>query len=185
MTQGEAVAKIRQSYPFVDLVFGPQDIYRLPELLYHRLTDTRACMRLVKMTPWLRAFPSTGPENTGTGHDHHGCNNFCTIALSPHTRQGTQPADGRHPLGSQGSGGERLQEIMLLGQNAIPMELTCKKWIRTARFFGSAGASRPRSGYLPIRFMTSHPKDLSPSCWIRSPAIRRSNHTSPAPAIRQ
>jgi len=41
MTQDEAVAKIRQSYPFVDLVFGPQDIYRLPELLFHRLTDTR------------------------------------------------------------------------------------------------------------------------------------------------
>ncbi len=119
MTQEDHVAKIRRSYPFVDLVFGPQDIYRLPELLYHRLTDTRRVYDVGDDDTLAEGQPiHRGRKHRALVSIMFGCNNFCTYCIVPYTRGRERSRSAQDILGEirqlVQSG---YKEIMLLGQN--------------------------------------------------------------------
>lgn len=89
MKQSVHVEKIRKSYPFVDLVFGPQDIHRLPEL-FHQLLSSKKTIVDVSETDYLvddmdlpidrsRKFRALVPIM-------YGCNKFCSFCIVPYVR---------------------------------------------------------------------------------------------------
>jgi len=164
MMQDEHVAKVRQSYPFVDLVFGPQDIYRLPELLYHRLTDTRRVYDVGDTDTLAEGLPMHRARKfRALVSIMYGCNNFCTYCIVPFTR-------GRERSRTFGSilhevrelAATGYKEIMLLGQNVNSYGQDLRQDQPDQPDFArllAACAEVP--GIRRIRFMTSHPKDIS------------------------
>lgn len=166
MKQDEHVARIRRSYPFVNIVFGPQDVYRLPELLYTHLSERR------------RVFEVGADDTIAEGLPIHrarkfralvsimfGCNNFCTYCIVPYTRgreRSRHAADILAEIRQLADSG--YKEVMLLGQNVNsygqdlpPEELTGQP----GNFADLLEAVAGIRGLRRIRFMTSHPKDIS------------------------
>ncbi len=152
--------KILHQYPFVDLAFGTGNIHRLPELLY-RAVDTR---RRVVAVPEEQTVLAEGlPIRRESPFQSYvtimyGCNNFCSYCIVPYVRgrERSRSADDilREVEGLQARG---VQEIMLLGQNVnsygndMPGGVSFPELLRRVS----------RTGIPRIRFMTSHPKDLS------------------------
>ena len=152
--------KILRQYSFVDLAFGTGNIHELPELLY-RAVDTR---RRVVAVPEEQTVLAEGlPIRRESPFQSYvtimyGCNNFCSYCIVPYVRgrERSRSADDilREVEGLQKQG---VQEIMLLGQNVnsygndMPGGVTFPELLRRVS----------RTGIPRIRFMTSHPKDLS------------------------
>jgi len=162
MKQDENVEKIKKSYPFVDLIFGPQDIHRLPELLF-KIRFTQKKVYEVSEIDYIaddldlpidrsRRFRASVPIM-------YGCNNFCTYCIVPYTRgrERSRPFDQIireiHELSSEG-----YKEILLLGQNVNSYG---RDQEGIPDFADLLEASAKIPGIARIRFMTSHPKDLS------------------------
>jgi tRNA-2-methylthio-N6-dimethylallyladenosine synthase len=164
MMQPEHVAKIRQSFAFVDLIFGPQDIYRLPELLYSRLTDRRRVYE-VGGEDWLaEGLPVHRARRfRALVSIMYGCNNFCTYCVVPYTRgreRSRQAADVLAELGEIAAAG--YPEVLLLGQNVNSYgNDLAGSGNEPADFAGLLEAAAHIEGLRRIRFMTSHPKDIS------------------------
>ena len=170
--------KILRQYPFVDVAFGTGNIHRLPELLY-RAVDTRRRVvavpeeqsTLIEGLPIRRESPFQAYVTI-----MYGCNNFCSYCIVPYVRgrERSRSADDIlreiEQLQKQG-----VQEIMLLGQNVnsygndTPGSVTFPQLLRKAA----------QTGIPRIRFMTSHPKDLSDELiaeFAANPALCRHLH---------
>jgi tRNA-2-methylthio-N6-dimethylallyladenosine synthase len=162
MKQDENIDKIKKSYPFVDLIFGPQDIHRLPELLY-KIRFQQKKVYDVSQTDFLaddldlpidrsRHFRALVPIM-------YGCNNFCTYCIVPYTRgrERSRPYDQiikeMHELVLSG-----YKEILLLGQNVNSYG---QDQADMPDFADLLEAAAKIPGIRRVRFMTSHPKDLS------------------------
>lgn len=162
MKQDENVEKIKKSYPFVDLIFGPQDIHRLPELLF-KIRFRQKKVYEVSEIDYIaddldlpidrsRRFRASVPIM-------YGCNNFCTYCIVPYTRgrERSRPFDQIireiHELSHEG-----YKEILLLGQNVNSYG---RDQDGIPDFADLLEASAQIPGIARIRFMTSHPKDLS------------------------
>jgi len=161
MQQPEVVNHIKQKYRHVDLIFGTHNLHKLPELLYKALSSEDMIVS-VEATEGLIA------EGLPIRREHgvkawltimYGCNNFCSYCIVPYvrgrerSRRQSDITDEAWILGRQG-----FKEITLLGQNVNSYGLD--------RNDGSSFAKLLRSledveGIERIRFMTSHPKDLS------------------------
>ena len=158
MTQEKGMAEtMKKRYPFIDLIYGTHNLYRLPEYLYRVLRDRTPVVEVVETDgevvegmPETRASAFSAYVNI-----MYGCNNFCTYCIVPYVRGRER---SREPeavieealrLRDQG-----VQEIMLLGQN-----------VNSYRGGGAEFANLlyrlDRLEIPRIRFMTSHPKDLS------------------------
>ena len=155
MQQAGGAQRLLSLCPFVDLVFGTHNLYRLPELLLSALSgqkvreiggDERG--RIPEGLPVKRASAIQGSLTI-----MYGCNNFCTYCIVPYVRgreRSRRLADIVREAEEMASAG--IQEILLLGQNVNSYD---------------GGATFPEllralDGVVPrIRFMTSHPKDLS------------------------
>jgi tRNA-2-methylthio-N6-dimethylallyladenosine synthase len=167
MKQPEHVTRIEQHYRYVDIVFGPQDIHRLPELLYHRLTEEKK--------QYLVGDEDTLAEGLPVRRVRHyralcsimfGCNNFCTYCIVPYTRgreRSRTPQNILDELRQLKESGYR--EVMLLGQNV-------NSYGRDRQADQDGDFSRIQDfadllehaadiGFYRVRFMTSHPKDIS------------------------
>ncbi len=152
--------KILRQYPFVDVAFGTGNIHKLPELLF-RAADTRRRVvavpreqsTLIEGLPIRRESPFQSYVTI-----MYGCNNFCSYCIVPYVRgrERSRSADDilREVEALQKQG---VQEIMLLGQNVnsygndVPFSVTFPRLLRRVS----------ETGIPRIRFMTSHPKDLS------------------------
>lgn len=162
MKQEENVEKITKSYPFVDLIFGPQDIHRLPELLY-RLHFTSKRVYDVSKNDYLaddldlpidrsRRFRALVPIM-------YGCNNFCTYCIVPYTRGRERSRPFEQIIKELNNlAAEGYKEILLLGQNVNSYG---KDNAGMPDFADLLEAAAKIDGISRIRFMTSHPKDLS------------------------
>jgi len=152
--------KLLRQYPFVDLAFGTGNQYALPELL-SRAVDTRR--RVVQ----VEADESTIAENVPIRRRSdtqayvtimYGCNNYCSYCIVPYVRgrERSRAADDilREVDGLVQSG---VKEIMLLGQNVNSYGASGRDGVT----FASLLSRVAESGIPRIRFMTSHPKDLS------------------------
>ena len=155
MQQEGGAQRLLDLCPFVDLVFGTHNLYRLPELLLRALRgqpvretdgDERGC--IPEGLPVRRTSAIHGALTI-----MYGCNNFCTYCVVPYVRgreRSRSVADVVREAESMAASG--IQEILLLGQNVNSY---------------AGGATFPEllralDGVVPrIRFMTSHPKDLS------------------------
>ena len=152
--------KILKQYKFIDLAFGTANLHRLPQLLYEEVTTHR---RVVEVDQGEDVIAEGLPvKRLRPDHAYitimYGCDNFCSYCIVPYVR-GRERSRDMDAIVREAEelyrGG--VKEIMLLGQNVnsygkgLPGEPTFAQLLRRLDAIGI-----PR-----IRFMTSHPKDLS------------------------
>ena len=163
VSQEHRIGDIKNKYPYVDFLFGTSDYYRFPEILYNKITKGK------------RQFAENCDSGTvAEGLPVHrfsdfkawvsimyGCNNFCTYCVVPYVRgreRSRRSEDILAEVRELADAGYR--EITLLGQNV--------------NSYGSDGVNGTDydfadllsdicrvEGDFTVRFMTSHPKDVS------------------------
>ncbi|MGN1205676.1 MAG: tRNA (N6-isopentenyl adenosine(37)-C2)-methylthiotransferase MiaB [Eubacterium sp.] len=161
MQEPTVVEKIQKSYPFVDLVFGTHNVYKLAELLYTRIKSDRMVLdiwkeaeSIVEDLPSVRKYPFKAGVNI-----MYGCNNFCTYCIVPYVRgreRSRKPEEILREIKNLIADG--VIEIMLLGQNVNSYGKTLEEPMTFAELLQEV---EKIEGLQRIRFMTSHPKDLS------------------------
>ena len=161
MQEPDEVAKIRSSYRFVDIVFGTHNIFKLAELLYQAFTKKEQVIdvwegtdQIVEDLPAVRKYSFKCGVNI-----MYGCNNFCSYCIVPYVRgreRSRQPEDIIKEIKQLVADG--VVEVMLLGQNVNSYGKTLDNPITFAQLIQQV---EQIEGLRRIRFMTSHPKDLS------------------------
>lgn len=161
MQEKTAVEKIKKSYPFVDVIFGTHNIFKLAELLYERLQKRKMVIDIWESTddiveelPAERKYPFKSGVNI-----MFGCNNFCSYCIVPYVRgreRSRKPEDILAEIRRLVADG--VVEIMLLGQNVNSYGKTLEQPMTFAELLREVDQIE---GLQRIRFMTSHPKDLS------------------------
>ena len=165
MQEKEAVAKIKRSYRNVDVVFGTHNIYKFAELLAMKVLDSEDSGKMVvdvwedaeiivENLPAERKYPFKSGVNI-----MYGCNNFCSYCIVPYVRgreRSREPEDIVKEI--EGLVKDGVSEVMLLGQNVNSYG---KNLEEPLSFTGLLEKIEQIDGLRRIRFMTSHPKDLS------------------------
>ena len=158
MTQEPGMAEMmKKRYPFIDLIYGTHNLYRLPEYVYRVLTQRQPIVEVLDIDgEVVEGMPEHRKSDfSAFVNIMYGCDNFCTYCIVPYVRGRERSREPEAVLAEclrlQDSG---VQEIMLLGQN-----------VNSYRGGGAEFAELlyrvNRLGIPRIRFMTSHPKDLS------------------------
>lgn len=162
MMQPGHVSRVTRYFSFVDLIFGPQDIHRLPEMLYQRLISGQKQYDVGQEDVLAEGLPIRRERRfRALCSIMYGCNNFCTYCIVPYTRgreRSRMPEDILNELRGLADSGYR--EVMLLGQNVN----SYGKDIQDARVridFADLLAAVADLGFYRIRFLTSHPKDIT------------------------
>lgn len=163
MQESDVVEKIRKSFSFVDIIFGTHNIFQLAELLYDRFTNKskkptvnvwEGTTEIVEDLPQIRKYPFKAGVNI-----MFGCDNFCTYCIVPYVRGRERSRSSRdivreiEKLVSEG-----VVEVMLLGQNVNSYGNKEEDEVSFAELLKMVDDIE---GLERIRFMTSHPKDLS------------------------
>lgn len=161
MQEASAVEKIQTSYRFVDIIFGTHNIFKLAELLQIRLDSKRMVIDLWKDTELIvENLPNDRKYQFKAGVNiMFGCNNFCSYCIVPYVRgreRSRNPEDILEEI--RGLAKDGVVEIMLLGQNVNSYGKNLEKPITFAQLLQMIEAI---DGIERVRFMTSHPKDLS------------------------
>lgn len=161
MQEELVVEKLKESYRFVDIIFGTHNIYKLAELIQTRLESNRMVVDLWKDAKEIvEDLPSVRKYTFKAGVNiMFGCNNFCSYCIVPYVRgreRSREPEDIIHEIEDMVS--EGVVEIMLLGQNVNSYGKTLEHPISFAQLLERV---EQIPGLKRIRFMTSHPKDLS------------------------
>ncbi|MDE7432689.1 MAG: tRNA (N6-isopentenyl adenosine(37)-C2)-methylthiotransferase MiaB [Lachnospiraceae bacterium] len=161
MQEPTVVEKIKKSYSYVDLIFGTHNIFRLAELIYEKLTTNKNVIeiwedtkKVVEELPIERKYPFKSGVNI-----MFGCNNFCSYCIVPYVRgreRSRKPEDIIKEIKQLVADG--VVEIMLLGQNVNSYGKNLNNPISFAELLTMV---EQIDGLKRIRFMTSHPKDLS------------------------
>ncbi len=161
MQETEVVQKIQKSYRFVDLIFGTHNIFKFAELLAMVFEADRMVIDIWKDTnqivedlPVARKYPFKSGVNI-----MFGCNNFCSYCIVPYVRgreRSREPEDIIREIEKLVADG--VVEVMLLGQNVNSYGKNLKMPISFAELLREI---EKIDGLQRIRFMTSHPKDLS------------------------
>ena len=159
--QKHVVEKLRQSYPYVDLVFGVDGIDTLPGLIVRKLEKHKRILLDPAQRPVI-------VENLPIRRESefrawlpimYGCDNFCTYCIVPYVRgreKSRRPADILAEFKGLIAAG--YKEITLLGQNVNSYGKGLEESIDFSDLLNLL-CSVP--GDYQIRFMTSHPKDAS------------------------
>ena len=161
MQESHVVDKIKKSYRFVDIVFGTHNIFKLAELLYEDIIKGKMVVDVWEGTEQIvEDLPSEHKYKFKAGVNIiYGCNNFCSYCIVPYVRgreRSRKPEDIIAEVKKLAS--EGIVEIMLLGQNVNSYGKTLENPISFAELLKMVEAVE---GIKRIRFMTSHPKDLS------------------------
>lgn len=161
MQEEHVVEKIKKSYRFVDLIFGTHNIFKLAELLYERLSGQKSVIDIWQgTTEIVEDLPSERKYSFKSGVNiMYGCNNFCSYCIVPYVRgreRSRKPEDIINEIKKLVS--EGVVEIMLLGQNVNSYGKTLENPMTFAQLLQEI---EKIDGLKRVRFMTSHPKDLS------------------------
>lgn len=177
MTQEISVIdKITESYSFVNLIFGTHNIYKFAELLYYVYTDYKdfgafdsdttywnkntlishwdATTKICEDLPISRKFLYKSGVNI-----MFGCNNFCSYCIVPYVRGRERSREPEEIIEEiKGLVADGVIEVMLLGQNVNSYGKNLENPVSFAELLKRI---EEIEGLKRIRFMTSHPKDLS------------------------
>ena len=176
MQEEHVVETIKKSYRFVDIIFGTHNIYKLAELLFtyyvenaeDKKEDSKKSKKKHKMVVDIlkgtdrivEELPSKLKASFKAGINiMFGCNNFCTYCIVPYVRgreRSRKPEDIINEIKDFVSKG--VIEVMLLGQNVNSYGKNLDNPISFAELLKQVDEIE---GLKRIRFMTSHPKDLS------------------------
>ena len=161
MQEPQVVEKLKKSYHFVDLIFGTHNIYKFAELLYTRMESGRMVIdiwkdtdKIVEDLPVERKYPFKSGVNI-----MFGCNNFCSYCIVPYVRGRERSRDPKAIIREiERLTADGVVEVMLLGQNVNSYGKTLDNPMSFAELLREV---EKIDGLERIRFMTSHPKDLS------------------------
>lgn len=161
MQEEHVIEKIRSSYKFVDIIFGTHNIFKLAELLKARVDSKGMIVDIWKDTDQIvEDLPSDRKFSFKCGVNiMYGCNNFCSYCIVPYVRgreRSRKPEDIIKEVKQVVS--EGVKEVMLLGQNVNSYGKNLENPISFAKLLTMV---EEVEGIERIRFMTSHPKDLS------------------------
>lgn len=158
MQQQHIVDQLKSKYPWVDVVFGTHNLHHLPNLLDNLYKEKKKQLEIwedrdaiVEDLPAKRLFRHKSFVNI-----MYGCNNFCSYCIVPYTRgreRSRNPFDIVKEVEALAEDG--VKEITLLGQNVNSYKG------EGADFTDLIYMLNEVDGIQRIRFMTSHPKDLS------------------------
>jgi len=161
MQEPTAVKRIQKSYRFVDLIFGTYNIFKLAELLFRCQAEKGTVIdvwestdQVVEDLPAERKYPFKSGVNI-----MYGCNNFCSYCIVPYVRgreRSRRPEEILSEIRRLANDG--VKEVMLLGQNVNSYG---KNLAEPMTFSELLRQVNEVEGIERIRFMTSHPKDLS------------------------
>ena len=162
MTQrDEALERLQRVYRHVDVIFGTYNLDRFPELLLAAYESGGMVVDVWKEhgaiaedLPALRDNPYKAGVNI-----MYGCNNFCTYCIVPYVRgreRSRTPADVLAEVRRAADAGAK--EILLLGQNVNSYGHGLETPVTFAELLDEVANV---NGIMRVRFMTSHPKDLS------------------------
>ncbi|MEE0954714.1 MAG: tRNA (N6-isopentenyl adenosine(37)-C2)-methylthiotransferase MiaB [Eubacterium sp.] len=165
MQEPEVVAKLKASYRFVDLIFGTHNIYKLAELtarvLMRESVDHEMIIDILEGTDKIvEDLPVDRKYSFKSGINiMFGCNNFCSYCIVPYVRGRER---SREPLAVireiERLADDGVREVMLLGQNVNSYGKTLENPMTFAQLLKEVCQVE---GIDRVRFMTSHPKDLS------------------------
>jgi len=159
--EGDAI--VRRA-PYVDVVFGPQTLHRLPQLIRERRASGRPQVDV--SFPEIEKFDALPPARVDGGSAFvtvmEGCGKFCTYCIVPYTRgeELSRPLDDVLAeiagLAAQGVG-----EVTLLGQNVNAWRGAMADG-GTADFAFLLECAHEIPGIERIRYTTSHPREMTP-----------------------
>lgn len=163
MQEPTVIEKLKKSYPFVNLIFGTHNIFKFAELLNTVYENENSGTiidiwqdtdRIVEDLPVERKYPFKSGVNI-----MFGCNNFCSYCIVPYVRgreRSREPRDIIREIEKLVRDG--VVEVMLLGQNVNSYGKNLDEPMTFAQLLREV---EKIEGLQRIRFMTSHPKDLS------------------------
>ena len=161
MQEPSVIEKIKTSYRFVDLIFGTHNIFKFAELLCSLFENEGMVIDIWKDTDKIvEDLPVERKYSFKSGINiMFGCNNFCSYCIVPYVRgreRSRNPKDIIREI--EGLVADGVVEIMLLGQNVNSYGKNLEDPITFAQLLQEV---EKIEGLERIRFMTSHPKDLS------------------------
>ena len=161
MQESHVVEKLKKSYRFVDLIFGTHNIFRFAELLCQAMNSDRMVVDIWKDTDQIvEDLPVDRKYSFKSGVNiMFGCNNFCSYCIVPYVRgreRSRNPEDILKECRTLAADG--VTEVMLLGQNVNSYGKNLNPPVTFASLLSQV---EQIPGIKRIRFMTSHPKDLS------------------------
>lgn len=161
MQEPTVIEKIQKSYSFVDLIFGTHNIYKFAELIVSMYNSDKMIIdiwdntdKIVEDLPVERKYSFKSGVNI-----MYGCNNYCSYCIVPYVRgreRSRNPRDIIREIEKLVS--EGVVEVMLLGQNVNSYGKNLDSPMSFAQLLKEV---EKIEGLERIRFMTSHPKDLS------------------------
>lgn len=161
MQEPTVIEKLKKSYSFIDLIFGTHNIYKFAELLYTSFQTEGMIIDIWKDTDKIvEDLPAERKYSFKSGINiMFGCNNFCSYCIVPYVRgreRSRKPEDILAEIRRLVDDG--VVEIMLLGQNVNSYGKNLDNPMTFAQLLTEV---EKIEGLKRIRFMTSHPKDLS------------------------
>ncbi len=163
MQEQQVVDRLKKSFRFVDLIFGTHNVYKLAELLYRVFEDQGMVVDILQKTDQVvEELPTDRKYFFKSGVNiMYGCNNFCSYCIVPYVRGREHSREPEEILCEiRNLVRDGVREVMLLGQNVnsygkgLPEDKACS-------FAQLLGQIAQINGLDRVRFMTSHPKDLS------------------------
>ena len=161
MQEKDEVETIQRKYPYVHLIFGTHNIYKLAEYLLETMLSKEKKVELLEdSTEIVENLPSKRKYSFRAAVNiSFGCNNFCTYCIVPYVRGREKSRDSQEILKEcEALVADGVKEIMLLGQNVNSYGLDKKEEWSFPELLAKI-AKLP--GLKRLRFMTPNPKDFS------------------------
>lgn len=161
MQEPEVVEKLKTSYRYVDIIFGTHNIFKFAELIVTRFESQRMVINIWKDTDKIvENLPNDRKFSFKSGVNiMFGCNNFCSYCIVPYVRGRERSRDPEAIISEiRQLVADGVVEVMLLGQNVNSYGKNLEHPITFAQLLERI---EQIEGLERIRFMTSHPKDLS------------------------
>lgn len=161
MQEESVIDKIKKSYRFVDLIFGTHNIFKFAQLLVTMFENREMVIdiwnetdQIVEELPVSRKYSYKSGVNI-----MFGCNNFCSYCIVPYVRGRERSREPKEIIREiEWLVSEGVVEVMLLGQNVNSYGMNLDEPVSFAQLLREV---EQIEGLKRIRFMTSHPKDLS------------------------
>ncbi len=166
MQEKHIVEKLKQSYPFFDIIFGTHTLHKFPEDLYTKIIDNKRIEDILDIDgEIIEGLPITRNDNIKASVTiMNGCNNFCTYCIVPYVRgreRSRNPKDVINEIKELAKQG--YKEITLLGQNVnsylrsgnTDFDSNIKSFSELLREVNKI------NGIERIRFISPHPKDFT------------------------
>ncbi len=153
--------QILRQYPFVDVAFGTHNLYRFAQLMLQAVKSRRRVVEVLREEEG--SIPEELPVHRSSPYHAYitimyGCNNFCSYCIVPYVRgRERSRASSRILEEARALKADGVREIMLLGQNVNSYGLDVEGELSFAQLL----TELDKVGIERIRFMTSHPKDIS------------------------